>query len=378
LQSKYNKYLFALTVILWLSVPASAQHKLLEDSRATFLIQQSVDSIYNLNFTAADSLMAVLEKRIGDHPGNSLLRAFYLNWKFKPLKDGDDAYNKFEAYLNKAITQSESMLEKDEDDVEANFFMLAGHAFLADLYATNGKNLPALGEAKSAYKYIKIGFDQLDSNPEFYFSSGIYNYYREKYPEENPFFKPFLWFFRSGDKEKGLEMLKKGSQKASFSKAECFTYLFHIYLRYENNPEKAIQYSKTLKDKYPKNLHYTASFIENRFRMNQYDDLLVEVKKLLASDKKYYQYLGEIFYGNYLELVDKKMDEALLHYKKADEIGEQEKCRIPHYDSMMYLGMGRTYRKKNMESEAVAYFKRSVKSAEYQAYRNDAEELLKN
>ena len=48
-----------------------------------------------------------------------------------------------------------------------------------------------------------------------------------------------------------------------------------------------------------------------------------EIKKLLGSEQSYYQYLGEIFYGNYLELFQIKKEEALSHYKKADLIGEK-------------------------------------------------------
>jgi hypothetical protein len=372
------KYLFAFFVLIRLLTPASAQYKMLDDSGTNLLVQHAIDSIYNLNFNSADSIIEILDKRLGEYPGNYLLRAFYLNWKYKPLKEGDDAYVQFESHLNKAISLSKEMLVKNENDEEANFFMMAGHAFLAELYVNNGQNLKSLGEAKNAYKYIKIGFNQLDRNPEFYFSSGIYNYYRVKYPEENPFFKTFLWFFKSGNKPEGLEMLKKGAEKASFTRAECITYLFHIYLRYEDDPARAIQYARILKNKYANNLHYTANFIENSLRLKQNNNLMAEIKKLLDSKQSYYQYLGEIFYGNYLDLFQNKSAEALIHYNKADHIGDEKKCRVPHYDSILYLGFGRVYRVQGQKDLEVSYLKKSMKSAEYQAYRKDAEVLLKN
>ena len=373
-----NKYLLSLFVLVCLLSSASAQKKVLDDERTKVLVQQGIDSIYNLNFTAADSIIEILDKKLGEYPGNYLLRAFYISWKHKPLKEGDDAYVQFESNLNQAIALSSGMLEKNENDEEANFFMMAGHAFLAELYVNNGQNLKALGEAKTAYKYIKIGFGQLDRNPEFYFSSGIYNYYRVKYPEENPFFKPFLWFFKSGDKAEGLEMLKQGVKKASFSRAECITYLFHIYLRYEDSPAIAMEYASLLKDKYPNNLIYTANFIENSFRLKQNNNMLADIKKLLDSQQGFYQYIGEIFYGTYLELFEYKMNEALSHYKKAELIGDEHKCRVPHYDSFLFLGFGRVYKAQGQKDLGESYLKKSVKSAEYQIYRNDAEQLLKN
>jgi hypothetical protein len=47
-----------------------------------------------------------------------------------------------------------------------------------------------------------------------------------------------------------------------------------------------------------------------------------------------------------------------------------------HYDSMLFLGMGRVYQKQGSLDLAKDYLKKSAKSAEYQAYREDALELL--
>ncbi len=357
---------------------ASAQYRMLEDVATNRLVKQAIDSIYNLNFEAADNVIEVLDNKLGEYPGNYLLKAFYTSWKFRPLKSGEAPYQHFESHLNRAIELSNEMLKANKDDEEANFFLMAGHAFLAELYSENGQNLKALGEAKSAYKFVKIGFDQLDRNPEFYFSSGIYNYYRVKYPEEKPFYKPFMWVFKSGNKEEGLEMLKLGAEKAAFTRAECLIYLFHIYLRYEGNPQDALPYSSLLHQRYPNNLLFTSHFIENNFRLKQYAGLKPEIQKLLESKNDFFRYLGEIFYGQFLELHEKNYQEAMVHYNLADEIGEKKNCRVPHYDSILFLGMGRTNGALSNDEEMKKYLKRSIKSAEYQSYRADAQHLLSN
>jgi len=377
LKTYLTKFILSIILATWAISLSTAQYRILEDARATSLVQAGMDSIYNLNFTAADSIIELLENKLGDYPGNLLLKAFYTTWKYKPLIDGHDSYHQFESYLKEAITLCEEILEDNENDEEANFFLMASHAFLAELYVNNGHNLKALGEAKSAYKYIKIGFDQLENNPEFYFSSGIYNYYREKYPEENPFYKPFLWFFRSGDKQEGLNMLKKGAEKATFTRAECLTYLFHIYLRYEDDPSSALSYATLLKDKYPNNLHYTANYVENCIRLNRYENLMPYIQQLIDSEDDFYNYLGEIFWGYLLEKGSNDLKSALVHYNRADKIGEEKDCRILHYDSILFLGLGRIFQKQNQSELATAFLKKSVKSAEYRAYREDAEALLK-
>lgn len=362
--------------MLWLASPVYCQYKILENKGAIQKVHQAIDSIYNLNFDAADVIIADLENELKDYPGNSLLKAFYVSWKYRPIKIENKSYELFQSYLLKGIEKSEEMLKLDNNDIEANFFLMACHSYLAELYVENGQNFKALGEAQDAYKYIKIGFDLIEENPEFYFSSGIFNYYREKYPEENPFYKSFLWLFRSGDMEEGLKMLEKGSESAVFTKAECLTYLFHINLRYEDKPEKSIFYSRLLKEKYPNNLHYISNFIENSIRLESYDEIYPHIERLLTSEKSYYQYLGEIYLGIYIAKTNGKLNEAMAHFKTADKLGDQEGIRVPHYDSILYLGLGKIYMKIGNDDLANQYFKKSVKSAEYIAYRTDAEEML--
>ena len=370
------KYHITVFLLICLTVSGKAQYRILEDQGAVKQVHQAIDSIYNLNFDAADVIIADLENKLGEYPGVFLLKAFYISWKYRPLKKDHISYQLFESYLLRGIEKSEEMLNKDENDVEASFYLMACHAYLAELYVNNGSNFKALGEAKSAYKYIKVGFDHTTDNPEFFFSSGIYNFYRERYPEENPFYKSFLWFFRSGDMEEGINQLMQGAENAVFTQAECLTYLYHIYLRYEDNPSDAIFYAIKLKDKYPDNLHYISNFVENKIRLNQYDGLLPYIEKLVTGKKEYYQYLGEIFYGNYLEMHDSLSTDALSHYKLADQLGDQDEIRMPHYDSMLFLGLGRIYLLHGNTDLGIQYLKRSVKVAEYSAYRKDAEALL--
>ena len=370
------KYLFPLSLLFWNISPSIAQYQILEDHDALEKVHQAIDSIYNLNFDAADILIEELDQDLGDYPGILLLKAFYIRWKHRPIKKEHSSFKQFENYLNKGIQKSEELLKQEDDNIEASFFLMACHAFLAELYTNNGHNFKALGEAKNAYKFIKYGFDHTDDNPEFYFSSGIYNYYREKYPEENPFYKSFLWFFRSGDMQEGLNMLKKGSVQAVFTKAECFTYLFHIYLRYEDNPEQAIYYSHLLKNKYPNNLYFLSNYIENSIRLYRYDNLFPLIEKLLDCDNDFYQYIGNIFAGQYYEEFKQDISKAMAHYEKADALGQQDELRVLHYDSILYLGMGRISKSVGNNDIATKYLKQSVKSAEYKAYRKDAEALL--
>lgn len=361
----------ALSVSL-LSVRGYGQSKLLDDKETSRLILQAMDSTYNLNFEAAERLTEKIEKRIPKHPAIYLLKAFQVNVRHVPLREGSLYYDQFEQLLWLSIEESEKLLKKNENDVEGIFFSMATHGYLAQLYADNGKNMKAFSEAKSAYSYVKLGFDLVDLYPEFYFSSGLFNYYREKYPEVHPYFKTVVWFFRSGDKSQGLEMLKKGAENAIFTRTECLTYLLHIYLRYENKPELSLPYAKILINLYPRDLIYTAMYVENLVRMKRYYTALPDINKLRNSNKSFFRYIGEIFYGNYLEAVRLNMEDALVAYSRADKIANDKHTRTPHYDSILFLGFGRIKKKMGEEKAAVGFFKKAARSAEYSAQMDEA------
>lgn len=357
---------------------AYSQDKIYENKALSSKVNKAIDYIYNLEFDKSEPLIQEIHQELGEHPGVYLLKAFDIYWKKKPFKYGSMDFSTFEGYLRKSLEISEGILEEHEDDPEASFFALSAHAYLAQLYVDNGENLRALSEAKNCYGYIKLGFELVDSYPEYYFPCGIYDYYREKYPEENPFFKPFLWFFRTGDKEEGIQMLKHGAKEAIFTKVESNNYLFHILLRYEEKPEQAAPYAKKLAEMYPNNINFTANYVEALIFENKFEVAKPYIDTLVNCDSRFYQYVGNLFLAVYLEKEKQEYVLAFATYQKADLIGESLDLRSPHMDSQIYCGMGRVYKHENKIPEAKEAFKKAAKTAEFSLIRDEAKRHLNN
>lgn len=70
---------------------------------------------------------------------------------------------------------------------------MAGHGYIALIHNYNNEKMKAASEAKKAYDYVMDGFKYMQHNPEFYFSSGLYNYYMIRYPEDHPIVKPVVF-----------------------------------------------------------------------------------------------------------------------------------------------------------------------------------------
>lgn len=362
--------------ILLLVFEAFSQSSIYEDRQLRRKFHRTIDYIYGLEFEKSETEIREIEDLLGDHPAVFLLKAFDIYWKKKPFKSGTADFKTFENYLLKTLELSNNLIEENEDDIEAKFFALSAHAYLAQLYVENDENLKALGEAQECYGYITDGFDVVGKYPEYYFPCGIYNYYREKYPEENPFFKPFLWFFRSGDKEEGLEMLKKGADKAIFTKVESLAYLFHIYLRYEYEPRSAHPYARKLYQMYPANMTFVSNYAETLLHEKEYDKAKPLIDTLKTSDSLYDNYVGKILYGMYLEKSSPDADAAIAAYADADRTGDQLEIRNPHFDSYLYNGLGRMYLQQQDLKKAAHFFNLAREHAEYSFVKKEAESYL--
>lgn len=347
------------------------------DSAAMASVRLAINRVYNLEFREADPIIKELETAYPDYPGMPVLRSFYLYWKYRPIKPDTEAFHSFERVLRTAMQQSQALLDVNSGDEEGIFFAMVSRAYLALMYTENGMNMKALIEAKSAYGYLKKGFDLLEQNPEFYFSSGIYNYYRVKFPEENPFFKPFMWFFASGDKEMGMQMLRTGAEMGIFTRVECLHYLWSILLHYEYQPHEALPHAQRLHEDYPANLHFVANYIETLMELNELQDALPLILNLKSSKEPYYQYLGYLFHGYYLENHTEDLSGARALYEKSMAIGQGKKVDTPHHNSLLYAGMGRTAVVTGEADCGKSWFQLALKSAEYTYVRQRIQAELK-
>ena len=154
-----------------------------------------------------------LQARYPQHPVVPILRATQLELQNLPLSENKAATAQFVQTVEQGLQLAKRMLDKNEDDPEAVFFMLTCHSYMASLYNNQGESLKAVGESKKAYNYLRDGFGLMDKNPDFYFTTGLYNYYIERYPMDHPIVRPFMIFFADGDIALGLKQMDVAATK---------------------------------------------------------------------------------------------------------------------------------------------------------------------
>ena len=209
------------------------------------------------------------------------MHALITYWQNYPLIPSSPESSSYENDLKTCL----DLCERDPGpEFNAEYLMsnLSARGLLLLYYADNDISMEVISLAASTYKYVKKAFDYQDTYPDFYFITGLYNYYREAYPEKHPIYKTLAFLFPKGDKEAGLRQLNYASRNAIFLKAEAYSFLSGIYISFENDYEQATYYSKTLHELYPGNLQYLTVYIKNLLLIRQYDD----AEKLIVNSRR--------------------------------------------------------------------------------------------
>ena len=340
------------------------------------LVLSISNPLYNLNFAETEKRINNLKRRIPDHPIIDLLYAINVSWQSLP-EPLPEKFDIIKTYLENSIEKSELWLEKEPDSPEPIFFLLMSHGLLAQYYNEQGSTFKTMSEAKRAYNKILRGFELKEQYNEFLFSCGLYNYYIERYPQLYPAYKPFTWLFRSGDITKGLQQLDSARKVTVLARVESAHYLAYIYLRYENQPRKAINVLVPLVPEFPGNLYFKLLLLEAYTDVGKLAQVSDMIDDLSTSSRNYYKLCGNSYKGVLYEKY--KFDDILAakYFNEAINITEKLFSRDVHSLGIAYAGLARISARKKQMKEAREYYKLSLKYTDTESLRQEAKSFLK-
>jgi hypothetical protein len=250
---------------------ASLNGQILKDTASLNLIRKGVDSIYNMQFTYSDNVYSQLSLQFPNNPLVALFKGIQTYWKNYPLLPASAAAVTFKEAIHSCIELSEINITPSN---EAEYLLanLCARSLLLEFYANNELHGDVFPLASTTYQLIKKSFDFTSSQSDFYFFTGIYNYYREMYPKVHPAYLPLVIFFRKGSRVTGLKELEIAARNSILLKAEAFSDLAYICIRYENNYQQAYNYSKLATNLCPDNPEYLEEYIKNLLLIKRYDE----------------------------------------------------------------------------------------------------------
>jgi hypothetical protein len=354
------------------SVICFSQESIYANKLWTSKIDTALLHIYNLQFDVALADIQKVESHYGIHPAVSLLKAQYIFWKERPLVKGTPTYGQYESMLKEVIDLADNYFEGKGLEMEKNFYLMAGYSLLTEQYAEDEDYWNVLSAAKYAYKYLVNGMGHEPDLPDYYFTSGLYNYYRVKYPDLHPFYKSFLWLFADGDKVLGIAQLKKASERSLFLKEQAYIYLFHIYLRYENNAANALPYARFLALTFPNNLRFITLYSEALIDINNYEDVTGYAETLSKQANKFYSIPGYLFKGLIAEHNNQRV-EAKKYYNLSLSMASENEGEDDHFVAMVYAGLARLSILENDIPTARNYYELAEKMEPYVPVKTEAQ-----
>ncbi|WP_375580545.1 hypothetical protein ABWH96_05790 [Marivirga tractuosa] len=315
--------------------------------------QQFFEKLYNFQFSDADSLLATIDS-IQEPSHFNFLKAHYMRWCYLPIhQQNEKILKKYNRYLEATDYQ--------DDEKEDNYHYVNSALLRAEFNYNQGNYYKSFQNGAKVYDVVK---DHLESKPqqdEVKFLASLYHYYYQYYKTENPVFGTLMWFFKEGDKEKGLLWLEEVAQGNSILATEALVYLSHIYLRLENQPHKALGFALQLLQKHPNNLKFHELVIESHIATNnEKESVLSLIQKLESSEKTYFKKYGVCYNAIYMTKFNEtskdekefKLEEAL---KFIQNNGGGNHLSSLLYNSLYELTENDLYLKEKIEIEAYKY-----------------------
>lgn len=335
--------------LFFISYCASAQESILQDQQTLQNIELGIDCIYNFQFEHIEETQNYLSQNYSDNPLPQLFYALTIYWKYFPITPTSKYNDPYVENINTSIEKSQRLLEENDDNPEAIFLNLMARLLIMQYYADNHESSKVIPHIRNAYKMVKKGFDLSHEITDFNFSTGLYNYYRDAYPEKHPVYKPFAYFFKDGNKKLGLKQLEYNWKHGIFLDAESLSFLVYISLNFEGNYKKSARYTRELYKAYPNNPLYLSYRIRTLLLLTKYhkaEQLIDELNKISA-DNQFFQMMVNIYKGILTEKKYHDYQKAKKYYLKAVQLGKAYKPFADDRISYAYYGLSRIYKKSN-------------------------------
>lgn len=357
-----SSFLFILFLCSFTLSPVKAAD-LINDTATLDKVRTGLNQVYNCDFDAAENTLVYLRNSYPSHPVTSFFEGLIYYWKYYPLIPGNQGAVEFEEVMEETWKRSR-LLKENGNETEGVFFELMSRAFIVMYYADNGHSSRAISHLGKIYRDIMAGFDLQEQFNEFLFITGLYNYYREAYPEAHPAYKPAAIFFRKGDKSKGLEMLKMAAEETDFMHVEAALFLSLIYINFEQKIDSAIMYASQLHQDYPDNGYFLSKYAEMLIADQQYEEALDPILHLMSIDS-YNKMKGIIFMGIYEEKKLKNAEKSRVYYEEGLRLAEAYDERANYIKAYAFIGLSRYFIDKGDDKQARAYKKKAKNASSF-------------
>jgi tetratricopeptide (TPR) repeat protein len=311
------------------------------------LVFKGINRIYNIKFDEAERVFHTVMADYPNHPAGRFFLAMIDWWKIMLDVDNESYDDMFFAKLEDVIYQCDQILEKDPSNVDALFFKGGAIGFRGRLRAFRESWIKAADDGREALPIVNRAYKLNPDNIDVQLGFGIYNYYASVIPQKYPIVKPLMIFFPSGDKDKGLKELADVALRGKYARTESRYFLMQLYYQFEENFQKAEEYSRQLVSEYPDNPVFERYLGRISVKKGDYytaSSIFADVFN--KSNKKYPGYTDvarreATYYLGYYQRMQGKMDSAMVYFNECARLSRKidgDKQSGFLVNSLLYIG----------------------------------------
>jgi hypothetical protein len=369
---------------------------LLQDIELQLESLDGLQALYNYDFAKAEDNFKTLKAKYPKHPIGFYLMGLSAWWKILPNIENKQYDNDLFKYMDSSIVMAEALYKKDNNDIEANFFLAAAYGLKGRIYSDRGNWGKATAAGKSALTHITNNKDESDMGVEFLFGTALYNYYSVWVPEKYPIMKPVMLMFPKGDAQVGINQLKDVAFNSFYTRVEAQSYLLGIYLDVESlnsvsekekqtNNMFCLSLLKNLTADYPNNPYFARVYAKCCYNLGRINDMVEISKNIIQkyeSKVPFYEEqsvrLASFFLGYYNQTYTKNSEETIKYFTMSEQVSEKLDAYHMGYYHYSLLYLGQEYQKKGNKEKAKQYYHKVKKYAERSSFAyTEAKKALK-
>ena len=366
-----RKLRVTLGILLFLSLVARGQTSYLENTELMALSDSCLRHTYNFEFNKARAYQQELEKRSPEHPAPPFLKGLILYWEQFPLTPEKPETEQFIHWMSISVDRSQKLVNQEKSHMEGVFFDLFGRAFMAMFWADNGKPVKAASDLRIIYRRTMEGFRLKDTFVEFYFSTGMYNYYTEAYPEAYPVYKPLVSFIPKGDKKTGLLQLNHAINHCVYLRVEALQFMALIQLNFENDLNTATLYAERLLRENPANVYYQGLMISIQLHQYRFDRVERIIENMKGQDDPYSVMIRTLSAAYMNEWNSRSDIVSLRDYKQLIKQADALGPIANHFKAMAFMGLSRLHEKQELHGEAKRYARKAARYTSFPFILNE-------
>jgi tetratricopeptide (TPR) repeat protein len=220
-------------------------------------VKDGLELCYRFKWNQAEEIFGnMIKENPDDANGYHFLSGVYL-WYYLGSREKND-FSTFVKYSDQAIEKAKSALDEKPQSAFLNYILGSNYMYRAIAFTREENYLDAVWASKKSESYLN---ETLEIDPRFtdaYLGLGLYNFAVGQIPSA------FQWALSlagiHGDKQTGINYIKKAATSGNLAKVEAQYYLSQILTEVLFENEAALYYLKNLVRRYPENLLFNYSY----------------------------------------------------------------------------------------------------------------------